>query len=150
MNINNLKVELDPRFDSKGNIFHLGRMEFPGRINLKKGATFLIFISEEGDEELQIATNDKANTTFSKYSRRSDRLKVSIDTRQDQYNKTFYVAKVQFNGYINCGSEVVFIVFTSKKGSEELQIVGNIISEGDKNKDEDKSIETEVIHTRVG
>ena len=76
MNINNLKVELDIREDSKGHIYHLGRLRAPCKIDLTEGATFLIFISASGEEELQIACNDKENTTFSRYSKRNDRLKV--------------------------------------------------------------------------
>lgn len=132
---NNLKVELDPREDKTEQIFYLGRLQFPGRIDFNKGITFLIFLSEDGSEELQIAPNNKEHTTFSKYSKRDDRLKIRITTREDQFGKLFYVAKLQFNGYVDCNSEVVFIVFNSKEGSEELQVVGDIrFSETDNEK----------------
>lgn len=134
MNINNLKVELDIREDSKGHIFYIGRLKSPIKIDLSSGATFLVFTSESGEEELQVACNDKENTTFSKYSRQNDRLKVSIEDREDQYGKIFYVAKLQYNGYVDCsvGDGVVFMVFTSKAGSEELQIVGKIVKNGER------------------
>jgi hypothetical protein len=135
MNINNLKVELDIREDSNGAIYHLGRLRTPCKIDLTNGATFLIFISASGEEELQIACNDKENATFNKYTKQRDRLKVAIEDREDQHEEIFYVAKLQYNGYIDCGAGdgVVFIVFTSKEGSEELQIVGKIVSNNDKN-----------------
>jgi len=128
MNINNLKVELDIREDSKGNIYHLGRLRAPCKIDLTEGVTFLIFLSSSGEEELQIACNDKENTTFSKYSKQNDRLKVTIEDREDQHGKVFYIAKLRYNGYVDCSGPdgVVFIVFTSKKSSEELQVVGTI------------------------
>jgi len=143
---NNLKVELDIREDSKGHIFYIGRLKAPVKINLTNGATFLLFTSESGEEELQIACNDKDNTTFSKYSKYNDRLKVSLEDREDQYGKIFYVAKLQYNGYVDCSVDdgVVFMIFTSKAGSEELQIVGNI---SNKNLNKDSSRGVEVIYS---
>jgi hypothetical protein len=129
MSVNNLKVELEPREDREKNIFYLGKIQFPGRIDLYNGVTFLIFISEDGEEELQIAKNNKENATFSKYTKRNDRLKVEIESRKDQYGKIFYVAKLQYSGYIDCSAEVVFLVFVSKGGFEELQIVGSVRTE---------------------
>ncbi|MDP2683489.1 MAG: hypothetical protein Q8P20_00375 [bacterium] len=146
MNINNLKVELDVREDANKNIFHLGRLRAPCKIDLTRGVTFLIFVSDSGEEELQIACNDKENTIFSKCYKQSDRFKVPIEDREDQYKKTFYVAKIQYNGYIDCGAKdgVVFIVFTSKAGAEELQIVGEITN----NKTALKAPDIDIIYNR--
>lgn len=122
----NLKVDLEPREDKEQQIYYLGKIQFPGRICCRKGVTFLVFLSESGSEELQVAINDKEHTTFSRYSKRPDRLKVSLETREDQFHKVFYIAKIQFHGYIDCASKLVFLVFNSKEGSEELQVVGDI------------------------
>ena len=129
MNINNLKVELDIREDKKGAIYHIGRLRAPINIDLSNGATFLIFISASGEEELQIACNDKDNATFPRYTKKADRIKVGFEDREDQHCQNFFVSKLQYNGYVNCSGEkgAVFMVFTSKEGSEELQIVGDII-----------------------
>ena len=126
---NNLKIELDVRFDSNDQVYYLGRLKAPVNIDLTNGVTFLIFVSTSGEEELQIALNDKDNAMYSKYTKRNDRLKVSIDGREDQHKQKFYVAKVQYNGYIDCSipEGAVFIVFNSKPSQEELQIVGNIV-----------------------
>ena len=132
MNINNLKVEIDPRSDANDNIFYLGKLKFPGTLDFSKGITFLVFNSEDGDEELQIAVNDKENTSYSKFSKKRDRLEVRLDARTDQHNNKFYIAKLQYNGYIDCSSEVVFLIFVSREGSEEIQIVGNILQTGDR------------------
>jgi len=144
MGTNNLKVDLDPREDKEKQIYYLGRLQFPGRIDFSHGVTFLVFLSEDGAEEVQVAINNKENTTFSKYTRRNDRVKVSIDSREDQFGKTFYVAKLQFNGYIECEDEVVFLIFNSKEGSEELQMVGNI-----KFNSKDLSTEPEIYPGRL-
>lgn len=126
----NLKIELEPRTDKEEQTYYLGRLKFPGTINLSDGVTFLIFTSDLGEEELQIAINNKENSTFSKYSLRNDRIKVDLDEREDQYGKVFYVAKLNLDGVISCKSDLVFLIFLSKKGSEELQIVGDINIDG--------------------
>lgn len=124
MHLNNLKVPLDPRFDQHDEIFFVGRLRFPGSIDCTNGVTFLAFISESGLEELQIAVNDKENATFSRATRRDDKMKIKLEGRPDKDGKKFYVAKVQFNGSIMCNPELCFLVFISKEGSEELQITG--------------------------
>lgn len=135
MNINNLKVDLDIREDKKEKIYHLGRLRAPIKIDLTNGVTFLIFISASGEEELQIACNDKENATFGRYTKKPDRIKLGIEDREDQHGQVFYVAKLQYNGYVDCSGEgAVFMVFTSKEGSEELQIVGDIVSNNNKKK----------------
>jgi hypothetical protein len=126
MGTNNLKVDLDPREDKEGQIYYIGRLQFPGRLCFKDGVTFLMFLSEDGAEEIQIATNNKEHTTFSRYSKRNDRLKIAVESREDQFKKIFYVAKVQFQGYIDCTAGIVFLLFNSKKGSEELQVAGDL------------------------
>jgi len=128
MNTNNLTIPLDIRLDGKKNVYYLGRVKFPGTISLADGITFLIFLSDSGEEELQIACNDKDNTSFSKFNKKSDKMKISIESRIDKHKSMFYIAKLNYNGYIDCSREVSFMVFNSKEGSEELQINGNIIS----------------------
>lgn len=150
MSINNLEIKLDAREDANGQVYYLGRQKAPYKIDLTNGATFLIFVSEPDEEELQIACNNKENTTFSKYSRRADRFKISLEDREDQFGQTFYVAKLQYNGYIDCsvGEGVVFIVFTSKEDSEELQIVGEIVTY-DQDNLKSKKADIEVIRKSV-
>ena len=126
MNINNLKIELDPRFDKDDNIFHIGRLRSPIVIDLSQGATFLVFLSEDGSEEIQIAVNDRENATFSRFSRRKDRIKIRLENRSDKHKRKFFIAKIQADLMVNCFAETAFIVFTSKEGAEELQIVGDI------------------------
>jgi len=125
-------VDLEPRPDStpQKNIYYIGRLQAPVTIDLTNGVTFLIFLSESGDEEVQIAINDKENVSFGGFKKKKDRLKIHLDKRSDQHGSKFYVAKIQMNGYIRCHEEVVFLVFISREGSEELQIVAenNIIA----------------------
>jgi len=43
--------------DKNGKTFYVGRMKAPVSLNLKDGVAFLVFTSEEGCEELQIANH---------------------------------------------------------------------------------------------
>lgn len=61
MSNKNLTVDLKARKDIDGNKFYVGKLEFPGNISCKDGVVFLIFISEDGGEQLQIANMDKNN-----------------------------------------------------------------------------------------
>jgi hypothetical protein len=141
--MSNLKIQLDPREDREQNIFYIGRLTFPGTVSFSTGITFLVFIAESGEEEIQITKNNKENATYSKFSKRDDRLKVALEPRQDQYGKTYYVAKLKFNGTIDCSSDVVFLVFCSKSGSEELQIVGKFFED---NKNVPKEQQTQIVY----
>lgn len=129
MHINNLKIELDPRLDKEEEVYYLGRLKAPILIDMSEGATFLIFLSDSGTEELQIAVNNKENTTFSRYNIRGNKMKIRLDKRNDKDGKTFYVCKVRHPGKINCLSEACFLAFISKEGNEELQITGDISTE---------------------
>ena len=59
MSNSNLCIDLNPRKDSAGRTFYIGKLKFPGNIILKDGAAFLVFVSEPGSEELQIASFEK-------------------------------------------------------------------------------------------
>jgi len=123
--MSNFKIELDPREDKEQQIYYLSKKSGPLTINCKRGVAFLIFTSEDGNEELQIANLDNDTGHYSTFYRKDDRLKVRLDKRQDSYGNSFYVAKLKSNFAIDC-SDVSFLAFLSKEGKEELQIVGKI------------------------
>lgn len=125
---NNLTIPLEPREDKKGNMFYIGRLETPISIDFTNGLTLLVFLSESGDEELQIAVNNKENSTFSKFTKKKNRLEIRLRAANDQNGKKFYIAKAQMNGYVRCHEEAVFLVFVSREKLEEVQIVGEIVS----------------------
>lgn len=58
MKADKLSIRLVPRFDAQKKKFYVGRLQFPGTIQLEDGAVFLVFTSEEGAEELQVAVDD--------------------------------------------------------------------------------------------
>lgn len=127
--VNNQRIQLDPRFDKSEEIYFIGKLKAPILIDMNEGVTYLVFLSESGEEELQIATNDKENTAFSKYSIYENKMKIKLDKREDKDGQVFYVCKVKHPGLIRCSSETCFLAFVSRKGQEELQITGEFINE---------------------
>lgn len=123
----NLKIDLEPREDKNHQIFYLGKLKIPILLDCSKGMAFLIFVSQEGEEELQIAELDDEVVVVSQHSRRADRLKISLKSRTDQFEKKFYICKLQFNGFIDGRNGIDFVIFTAKSGTEELQIVAPIL-----------------------
>lgn len=63
---NNLIIELNKRQDRKKNAFYVGKIKAPIMIDCSKGVSFIVFISEEGVEQLQIAElkQDKDNRSL--------------------------------------------------------------------------------------
>jgi hypothetical protein len=58
MSSKNLTIDLKARRDKDGMVFYVGKMEAPVLIDCSKGAVFLIFVSDKGEEEMQIALMD--------------------------------------------------------------------------------------------
>lgn len=54
----NLVIDLKARKDVDGKTFYVGKLEAPVLIDCSEGASFLIFISDKGEEQLQIAPMD--------------------------------------------------------------------------------------------
>jgi hypothetical protein len=52
----------------------------------------------------------------------SDKLSIRLDARIDEDGNKFYIGRLNGPFTINCEDGVVFLVFTSQEGLEELQI----------------------------
>lgn len=59
MSNKNLTVDLRGKLDKEKRTYYVGKLKFPGTIDCSKGVAFLIFIAENGSEQLQIAPMDK-------------------------------------------------------------------------------------------
>jgi len=59
MSNKNVVVDLKARKDVDGQVFYVGKIKAPVLIDCSEGAVFLIFISDKGEEQLQIASMDK-------------------------------------------------------------------------------------------
>jgi len=54
----NLTIDLKAKKDIDKRTFYVGKLKFPGSIDCSKGVAFLIFVSDNGNEEMQIASID--------------------------------------------------------------------------------------------
>jgi len=59
MSNKNLTVDLKARKDVDGQTFYVGKLKCPVMIDCSEGAVFLGFVSDKGEEQLQIAPMDK-------------------------------------------------------------------------------------------
>lgn len=58
MSNKNLMVDLKAKKDIDKRTFYVGKLKFPGYIDCSKGVAFLIFVSDQGEEQLQVAPMD--------------------------------------------------------------------------------------------
>ena len=58
MSNKNLTIDLKSRKDKDQMTYYVGKIEAPVLIDCTKGVVFLIFVSDQGDEQLQIAPMD--------------------------------------------------------------------------------------------
>lgn len=58
MSNKNLTIDLKARKDIDGQTFYVGKLEGPFLIDCDKGVVFLIFVSDKGEEQLQLAPMD--------------------------------------------------------------------------------------------
>ena len=54
----NITIDLKAKKDIDGQTFYVGKVKAPMLIDCSMGAVFLIFISDKGEEQLQIALMD--------------------------------------------------------------------------------------------
>ena len=64
-----LSIELEPRTDDQGRKYFVGKLKGPITIDCENGVAFLIFVSEEGAEELQVC-NIQPPKSKTKYEQR--------------------------------------------------------------------------------
>ena len=58
MSNKNLTIDLKSKKDQDGATFYVGKIKAPVLIDCSMGVTFLLFISDKGEEQLQIALMD--------------------------------------------------------------------------------------------
>lgn len=58
MSNNNVTIDLKARKDIDGQTFYVGKIKSPVLIDCSMGAVFLVFVSDKGEEQLQIALMD--------------------------------------------------------------------------------------------
>jgi hypothetical protein len=58
MSNHNVTVDLKARKDIDGQTFYVGKIKAPVMIDCTKGVVFLVFVSDKGEEQLQVALMD--------------------------------------------------------------------------------------------
>lgn len=58
MSNKNVTIDLKARKDVDGQTFYVGKIKAPVLIDCSQGTVFLIFVSDKGEEQLQIALMD--------------------------------------------------------------------------------------------
>ena len=126
--MNNLRFPLNVREDStpEKNIYYMVKYQkgTPISIDLTNGVTFLIYNSESGFEELQIAPFDQDNPNLARFERKDNKIKMRIYRRTDVNDKTYYVGKLKLNAKVSFQDGGSFMIWTSKENSESLQVEG--------------------------
>lgn len=59
MSNKNVTIDLKARKDVDGQTFYVGKIKAPVLIDCSEGAVFLVFVSDKGQEQMQIALMDK-------------------------------------------------------------------------------------------
>lgn len=120
------KVELTKiARDANGLPFFIGKLQFPGTMEFDKGVSFMVFVSEEGVEELQIAPLDPSRRSKSHRDSsgfNGDRFSVELNPMVDRAGNTYYVGEARGFVDMDLRRGIFFTIFVSRPGSEELQI----------------------------
>jgi hypothetical protein len=62
MSSKNITIDLKARRDKDGMVFYVGKVKAPVLIDCSQGVVFLVFVSDQGDEQIQIALMDNKDT----------------------------------------------------------------------------------------
>lgn len=117
------KIDLNKHTDGNGATFYTGKLQFPGIMQFDNGASFMVFTSEPGYEQLQIAPLEfqkKRQRTFPEFS--NGKWIIPINPLEDKNNNTYYVGEVLTMGQLDLREGIFFTIFISKEGNEEIQI----------------------------
>ena len=110
--------------DASGNPYFIGKLQFPGTMELERGASFMVFTAEDGYEELQIAPIDPARRSKISSGATLNKAKLCIDLHAmvDRNGATYYVGEVMGLSKIDMFVGIFFTIFTSIPGQEQLQM----------------------------
>jgi hypothetical protein len=121
-----LRVNLVRLTDDHDNDYFVGKLQFPGDLQFKKGISFMVFVSEQGTEELQIGPVDERKQSpkvlQNRGIRTSNKIHIDLHALTDAYNKRYYLGEARGPMHIECEDGIFIAIFTSREGQEELQI----------------------------
>ena len=122
----NSQIPMSVREDntSEKNKYYLAKYRSPMTLDLSKGVAFLLFISESGYEELQIAPLYKDNLNLSRFEQKDNKVKLRLYRRKDAHGKIYYVGKLKMNALVSFEDGGSFIAWVWKTNAESLQVEG--------------------------
>jgi hypothetical protein len=111
--------------DKFGHPYYIGKLQFPGTLEFEGGVSFMVFVSEEGYEELQIAPLDPARRNKSNRNGAGlsgGRFSIDLHPMIDQNGKIYYVGEAMGLVEMKLRKGIFFTIFVSREGQEEIQI----------------------------
>jgi hypothetical protein len=122
-----IPVKLRKVFDSNEQPYYVGKLQFAGYLDFEKyGQSFMVFLSDDGAEELQIGPLDPNRTSKNQDTtagmRRDGTIIVDLHPFFDKNDDVVYAGEAKCLGGIDVTEGLFFTVFVSKSGFEELQI----------------------------
>ena len=113
--------------DAAGKPFFIGKLQFPGTMEFEQGVSFMVFVAEDGVEELQIAPIDpnrrsKTNRDCGASLLSNGRFSIDLHPMIDQNGSTYYVGEAIGLSKIDLRQGIFFTIFTSIPGQEQIQI----------------------------
>jgi len=121
-----LRVNLFRLTDSESNPYFVGKLQFPGDLNFKRGISFMVFVSETGSEELQIGPVDERKQSGKVLQNRgirtSNKIHIDLHSLLDSNDNKFYLGEARGPMHIECEDGIFIAIFLSREGHEELQI----------------------------
>lgn len=132
-NLPSFPVELYRRQDKYENSFHVGKCKAPLLLDFSNGVVFFAFLSNEGEEMLNIACPKPESHLYrlkkSVKNGRLEKVYIKLVKKVDSDGNPYFIGMVKDNDLvINLREGWVFMVFSSVHGEEEIQIMRNLES----------------------
>lgn len=120
-------VKLLKKTDANDQSFYIGKLQFNGTLDFRdNGLLFMIFVSEDGCEEMQIGVLDpKKKKKFwqgENLEKLGDRISLSLKPFIDKDGNTNFIGEAEGDVVIDMKQGAFFTIFTSIKSRAQLQI----------------------------
>ena len=120
------RIDLFKCPDRWGGHYYRGKYQWPGTLDFEEGVCFMVFVSEEGAEEMQVSPLD-----FEKRSRdgrptigatEDGKLVINLRPFTDKNGRRGFVGEAIAPVIMPLRRGAHFSVFTEKRGREEIHI----------------------------
>lgn len=110
-----LSVSLKRILLGTGVPYYIGKLQFPGTLDLKKGITFMVFTSDADYEEMLIGPMDhnkrSKNVNPGVAVRPGGKIVASLHEAKDQNGNTYYIGEAMAPAIIECYHGIFFSIF---------------------------------------